>query len=818
VVKVKAKKNAKKNRQKANRQSKATRYWLAMGTMGAVMAYTAVGGQVLNSAFAGEGLRITKGHYVLAKAQEPVYSFDISPSPLDSVLNAFQRVTSLRVSLSNDNIRTVASPGVSGLFNAQQALKQLLTGTGITFRFLDERTVQLELKGISDSVEIQAGAPTISSTKYTEPLRNIPQTISIIPQAVIEEQGATTLRDVLRNVPGLTIAAGEGGAPAGDNLTLRGFSARNDVFIDGARDLSPQARDPFNLEQVEVVKGPASAFNGRGSTGGSINLVSKAPSPQTFYGFALNFGTDKTKRVTADINVPLEGIGLGKRTAFRLNLLAHESGVAGRDVIENQRWGIAPSIAFGLGTTTRLTLSYFKMKQDNISDYGIPWVPATNNVLVAFRDKPAPVRRNTFYGFKERDKEKLKADLFTLRFEKDFSDSLSLRNQLRYGDSTRDSIATPPRFASNDSTVIYRELRSWVTDDKIIDNQTDLRARFSTGKVQHTVTGGLAITRETNERVNRSAPNATTTLFNPNANDPYTGTLSVSPFVGNVKGNSLAAYAFDTVKFGDKFEVNGGLRYDYFDVKGVTTTPAPISKIDRLLSFRAGAVYKPKPNGSIYFGYGTSLNPSLEGLSYSTANTKIDPEKTHTYEAGSKWDLFKERFSLSGAVFRVDKDNARTPGLLPDDPPQVLDGQQSVNGLELAATGSLTREWKIFAAYTFLDSQIIKSNTKTEVGKQLQNTPKNSLNIWTIYQFQWKLNVGGGVRFVDSRFGNNTNTRQVNSYWTFDATAAYPLSNHIDLRLNLYNLNNAYYFDRLGGGHLIPGAARSANFSLGFRF
>jgi catecholate siderophore receptor len=819
-MKIRAKKNAKKNRKKAlaSGEKRGTRYWLAMGTMGALMAYSAVGSKTVIPAYAMEGIGNFKGSYVMAKAQTPVYPFDIPQGPLDNVLNAFQGVTGWRVQVANESIRNLTSPGVKGVLNAEQALKQLLSGTGLTFSFTDAKTIQLELKGPSDSMEVRGGASTITSSKYTEPLRDIPQTISVIPKSVIEEQAATTLRDVLRNVPGLTVAAGEGGAPAGDNLTLRGFSARNDVFIDNARDLSPQARDPFNLEQVEIVKGPASTFSGRGSTGGTINLVSKSPSILPFYGFTLNFGSDETRRATADLNLPLEQLGLGRRTALRLNLLAHESGVAGRDVVKNKRWGIAPSIAFGLGTQTRLTLSYFKMKQDNISDYGIPWVPATNNVLKDFRDKPAPVPRETFYGFEDRDSEKLDADLATIKFEGDFSDNLSLRNQLRYGYSTRDSIATPPRFASNDSTVINRELRSWVTKDEIWDNQTDLRAQFSTGKVRHSMVSGVAFTRETNERVNRTGPNSPTTLLSPNPNDKYPGTITVSPFVGDVTGNSLAIYSFDTAKFGEKFELNGGLRYDYFDVEGVTTVPAPISKIDRLLSWREGAVYKPKLNGSIYVGYGTSLNPSLEGLSYGTANTRIDPEKTYTFEVGSKWDLFIERFSVSGAVFSVDKDNARTPGALPDDPPQVLDGQQRVNGIELAATGSLTREWKILAAYTLLDSEIVKSNTLTEVGKELQNTPKNSFNIWSIYQFRWKLNVGGGARFVDRRFGNNTNTRQVDSYWTVDATAAYPLNEHMDLRLNLYNLNDAYYFDRLGGGHLIPGASRSANISLGFKF
>jgi catecholate siderophore receptor len=237
-----------------------------------------------------------------------------------------------------------------------------------------------------------------------------------------------------------------------------------------------------------------------------------------------------------------------------------------------------------------------------------------------------------------------------------------------------------------------------------------------------------------------------------------------------------------------------------------------------MVSWRAGAVYKPKPQGSIYAAYGTSLNPSLEGLSDNTANTAIEPEKTYTAEIGSKWDLVRDRLSLSGAIFRVDKTNARTPGVLPDDPPQVLQGRQRVDGIELGASGTILRNWTVLAGYSLLDAKIVDSNTATEVGRRLQNTPRNSFNIWSTYRFFGKLTVGGGPRFVGKRFGNNTNTRFVESYWTVEGMASYPLTNHIDLRLNLYNLNNAYYFDRLGGGHLVPGPARAANLSLGFRF
>jgi catecholate siderophore receptor len=405
-----------------------------------------------------------------------------------------------------------------------------------------------------------------------------------------------------------------------------------------------------------------------------------------------------------------------------------------------------------------------------------------------------------------------------LKFEKDFNDALSLRNQFRYANSSRDSIATPPRFASNNSTVINREMRSWITEDKIWDNQTDFIAHFSTGKIEHALVTGVNFTRENNTRVTRTAGNMPTTLLNPNPDDVFTGTILVNPIVGDITANSQALYVFDTAKLGSKWELNGGLRWDRFDADGIVTqTGAPDSRVDRMLNTRPGVVFKPASQGAIYASYGTSLNPSLEGLSYNTANTVIDPEKTYTLEAGSKWDFFSGRVLLSGAVFRVEKLNARTPGL-PGEPAQVLEGKQQVDGIELSVEGSLTKAWQVLAGYTLLDSATIESRNTAEIGKELVNTPRNSFNVWSTYTLTSGFHFGGGARFIDRRFGNTINTRFVDAYWTFDLMASYPISRHMDLKLNIYNLTDKFYFDRIGGGHIVPGPGRAAMLSTSFRF
>ena len=346
------------------------RYWiLSATTAGILVAYTIGESRAMNVAYTRND-RTNAAQFLIDKKANDVNHFNIPPGSLEEVAAAFEKETGWRV-IVPDNLKTVESTGVSGDYTTEQALQQILRDTGISYNFTALKTVSLKIQEVAEQVEVTGESSTISSPKYTAPLRDIPQTINIIDKETIEEQGATTLREVLQNVPGITVAAGEGGTPAGDNLTLRGFSARNDIYVDGARDLGPQTRDPFNLEQVEVVKGPSSTFSGRGSTGGTINLVSKTPQFNPLYDFSLMLGSDKTKRLTGDVNLPLEKLGLNERTALRVNFLAHDSNFAGREIIENNRWGVAPTLNLGLTNRSSLTFSYFHLDQENTSDYGI---------------------------------------------------------------------------------------------------------------------------------------------------------------------------------------------------------------------------------------------------------------------------------------------------------------------------------------------------------------------------------------------------------------------------------------------------------------
>ncbi|MGE0447219.1 MAG: TonB-dependent siderophore receptor [Vicinamibacterales bacterium] len=744
-------------------------------------------------------------------AQGAQQTFAIAAGTIGSVAQAFEAATGIRVTLANDMIRDLPSAGVRGRFTAQQALDRLLAGTGVGAAFTSDTAVTLDIR-TAEFVAVEGRTPDVNSPKFTQPLRDVPQTITVVPSSVIQAQGATTLRDVLRNVTGISIQAGEGGVPAGDNLSIRGFSARTDFFIDGIRDSGGYARDPFNVEQVEVVKGPSSSYSGRGSTGGSINLATKAPHLSAARSASIGLGSADYKRGTIDVNQPLAG-----GSALRLNAMWTDSETPGRDVVASERWGIAPSLAFGLGTQTRTTLSYSHLDQQNVPDYGIPWVPAANVPLSAHANRPAPVDFSNFYGLASRDYEDTKTDTVTAEVEHDFNSSVSLRTVARYGRTDRDSLITAPRFASNASTDVRRtDWKSRDQADAITAGQADLTTRFDTGRIGHTVVSGVEVARETSENWTRAElggeqPN--TDLFNPDPFQPYVSRLERDGGVTDAAAVSAAAYVFDTVALGSKVQLNGGVRVDRFSLDYFSHTAAGVDtrldRVDTMASWRGGVVVKPRPEGSIYGGVGTSLNPSTEGLSLSANTAEVDPEKTLSLELGTKWDAFGGRLGMNAAAFRTAKTNARTPGINPGDPPTVLDGEHVVSGIEVGANGAITRGWQLFGSYTFMSSEITRSNNAAEVGNEFGNTPDHSFSLWSTFRLPGDVEVGGGVQYVGDRFNNNTAARLAPAYWLVDAMAAYRVSERLTLRVNGLNLGDERYIDRVGGGHFIPGPGRS---------
>lgn len=662
-------------------------------------------------------------------------------------------------------------------------------------------------------ISVEADSPgykpgPVQSPKYSGPMRDIPRTITVVPKEVIQERGATSVTEVLRTQPGISLGAGEGGVPLGDRAFIRGFDARTDMYVDGVRDFGGFFRDPFNLEQIEIAKGPGSAYSGRGSTGGTINLVSKQPFQGNRYNGAVTLGTDLTKRATVDVNHSLAEYGIDG-AAFRINGMVHDADVAGRDEVEVMRWGIAPSLSFGLGGPTQLTLSYFHFSQDNIPDYGLPFDPATG--------APVDVDRDNFYGLVDRDFDEVDSDLVTAEITHRINQSWSLNNQARYGRTSKDFIVTKPEYTAGAATVV-RDDRSRDSLDTILINQTDVTGKFDTGWAGHNLTAGIELVRETSANRGRSIDDAANAaLFDPNPDDPYNGTITSAATRAESTTLTGAIYAFDTVNLGKYFDVVGGLRWDNFNTNFENAAGEKFDRFDSAVTWRAAGVYKPLPYGSIYFAYGTSINPSAEGLTLRASTDALEPEESETFELGTKWDLFDERISVSAAAFRTNKTNARTTA--PGDTVTVLAGEQRVDGVEFGVAGNVTEQLRLYGGYTFLDSEIESSRNPAEVGNRFANIAPHSFSLWSVYQFTPQIDGGFGAQYVARRYANNANTRWLPSYWRFDATVGYKFNQTVDFRINALNLTDETYFDSTHNGqHALVAPGRSVLFTTNVTF
>ncbi|MCC6415639.1 MAG: TonB-dependent siderophore receptor [Opitutaceae bacterium] len=695
------------------------------------------------------------------------------------------------------------------------ALTALLISGGATSLFAEDYAVENETPTVLPKVEVKdSKEQTLAAPKFSTPLIDTPQTITVIPKEIFDQQAVTSLRDILRNSPGITFQAGEGGTPAGDQMTIRGFSARTDMFVDGVRDLGGYSRDSFNLEQVEVSKGPSSSTAGRGSTGGSVNLVSKTPQLVASRTATAAIGTDDYTRATADINQPLDA-----DKAVRVNLMVTDAGMPGRDVVENTSWGVAPSFALGLGKPTKLIFSWQRLEQDNIPDYGMP--------RQVYSYDPA-VPSSNWYGLKARDYEKIEQDLLTAIVEHDNGKGFAIRNLTRFGSTYRDSVITSPRFNSGSTTVIRRsDWKSRDQEDEILANQTHVDLDLMLGNTNHAIAAGVEFSAEEQTNYTRVEDPATvlptTDVYAPNPNDPYNGNITRNGAYTQGKTDSVALYLFDNIFAGQRWQLNVGARYDILDADYKSVDAAglatPFHRKDDVFSTRAGATYKPTEKSSIYVGYASSFNPSNETLSLSATTVALDPEKTDSYEVGTKWSAFEDRLAFTFALFRTEKTNARTPGVNPNDPPTVLEGKERVDGAEFSIAGNLTREWTLFAGLALMDSEIVSSNTAGLAGQEFGLTPKATFNLWTTYRLPFGLTLGGGAQYMDSVFRNTAvNAESVPSYWLYNAMLAYPINDRISLQLNATNLLDEEYIDRIGGGHHIPGQARQVILSARFTF
>ncbi len=691
-------------------------------------------------------------------------------------------------------------------------------------------------------------AETASSPKFTQPLVDTPQTITVIRKELLEQQGAITLQDALRNTPGVTLLLGEGGnSNTKDNIFMRGFDTSGSIFSDGVRDLGGYVRDIFNIEQVEVVKGSSGSEYGRGAPSGSVNTVTKMPMAENFQAGTAAIGTDDQYRATGDINQTIND-----STAFRLNVMGQSMGVAGRDEVENTGWGFAPSITFGLGTATRTSIAYIHAEQDNVPDGGVPTVGlsgwASGNISA-----PRAVDPSNYYGATS-DYAKVEADQLTLRVEHDLGTQTTLRNTTRAGRSLLDQLLTAPSgvvTASDPADWEANRSRQprW-QENIIVTNQTNLSSTFDIGGMENTLSSGVEFIYE--EQTTRTltgagtqtsagaSPANRTDLWNPSVGDPVLG-RDVTRTGASSKGDTFtfAVYAFDTIKLTERWQLNGGLRLDQYTTRNTiisaptggpaTQTVTELKDSDLLLTWKAGVLFKPLPNGSIYLSTATSEQPpggsnfALNAAPNNINNPAMDPSEATTLELGTKWDLLDNRLALTAAIY----DTEVTNDLVQNDTGiPVQYGKKSVQGVELGAVGNITENWSISAGLAHMKTDV-EEGSATQSGADLNWSPEWSFTLWSTYRLPMDITVGGGARYMDSvsRSISNavtatTNMAYTEDYWVFDAYAAYPVTSNLTLQLNVYNLTDEEYIANLNnnGNRYTPGVARSALLTANFKF
>lgn len=719
-----------------------------------------------------------------------------------------------------------------------------------------------------DKVEVRGLRSFIVSPKFTQTLQNTPQTIQVIGRELLQQQGATTLTEALRNSAGVgTFYAGENGnTTSGDAVYMRGLDSSSSIFVDGARDLGSVSRDLFNIEQVEVVKGPAGTDTGRSAPTGAINMVSKQANLLAVVSGSVSAGVDGQQRATADWSTRL-----GAASALRLNAMWQDSDAPGRDHVNNSRWGLAPSLGFGLDGATRVWLNLLYVRQDNVPDGFVPtiglpgWTPQPGLERLVGN----PVDPSNFYGTRD-DHDDVTSRMATLLVEQDLADTLKLTNTLRWGETEQAYLLTAfmgtstaagtgnIKWTDPDDLATYTLARSNPTfkdqQNRILTNHLNLRADFGTDAVAHFLSAGLELTREEQDAhgIATTGSRPPANLYAPDWNDSGNYTWQRSGASSHGRTDTTALYVFDTVKVGERVLLTAGVRADRYQSEytatAVCTTVTPLPRggvacpagvahgtivptadledADTLLNYKLGLVYKPIEALSLYANAALSQQPpggsnfTLSTSATSLDNPNYEPQEARTLELGAKWAA-SEALTMNLAVFQTTVGNE----INTLETPPTQTAEKRVKGVEASVTGNITEAWNISLGYLYQDAEVVEGALAAVDGTpNLTYTPGNAFTSWTTYRLPFGLTIGGGVRHTgglhrgtDGALGTPAYTK---SWTVVDAMLSYPVNDALTLRLNAYNLADKQYVAAINksGYRYTPGTPRTYLLSADVRF
>jgi catecholate siderophore receptor len=677
-----------------------------------------------------------------------------------------------------------------------------------------------------------------SSGKFPEPLLNTPKTVTVLSKEVLADQNATTLKQAVLNTAGVTLGTGEGGNAFGDRFFIRGFDARNDVFLDGVRDAGVSVRENFFTEQVEILRGPASSFAGRGTTGGAINIVTKqATTERSFYNMDTTFATDHTKRVVLDVNQVIS-----PTLAIRAGGLFQDAGVAGRNYVKDDRDGGFIAAKWTPLDTVKLYANYIHTNLHGLPDFGVPYFRPGSPQAQYTSTAGGPytdfgVKRNTFYGLVNRDYYSIKQDIGTVGGEVAITPDLTLSNKTRVQRSVLDYIGTLPEGPNAAAATVSLNPQSRYQVTENVANQTEATYKFNVAGWRNTAVAGVEVSREIASI------------------DRYVGLSSESLPGGTTGGNitnainTKSGYLIDTANYNDLVILNGGIRYDDYGIKasgfgtknGVPNVFGAQEQHHGLPNFNVGMVLKPLPISSFYAAYATSSNPvgaefdgtsaQYGGLAPSlngNPNQIFGPEKNKAIEVGTKWELFDRHLLVTAALFQTEKENAResqnvgSPAAAAAIPgcvyPAGTIGNVScitagaaykIQGIDLGVGGKITDKWSVFGGLVLMKSEVTKSLIPspqpllfpTNVGLRLANVAHQSFSLLSKYQLTDVWEIGAQAVYRSKMYGGtflaaNQGT-SLPSYWRFDAFVEAKVDKNWTAKLFVANITNKLYYDAL---------------------
>jgi catecholate siderophore receptor len=692
-------------------------------------------------------------------------------------------------------------------------------------------------------------ADRLSSGKFTQPILNTPRSVTVLTKEVLEDKNATTLKDALRSTAGVTLGTGEGGNAFGDRFFIRGFDVRNDIFVDGVRDPAVSIRENFFTEQVEILRGPASTFAGRGTTGGAINIVTKQAADRNFYDADTTFGTDNTKRIVVDVNQVIT-----PAFSVRLDAMGQGANIAGRDYVFDDRWGTAGALKWTPQDWITVTANYSHTALDTLPDFGVPY---NRPALQPFTETGVP--RTQWYGFLYRDFQKVQQDLGTTNVAFKLSDALTITNKLRLEQAVNNYIGTLPESpnvtaANPQAWTVRLNPQSRYQLANIAVDQTEATLKFYTGPLQHTAVTGVEVSSErvsidsytglASEAIGGGAFNGTgsTTalLFNPpntlpfnNFNPRVTGNPTIIPV------DTKSAYLIETANYNDFILINGGVRYDDYNVSAYKQiNPQPVNAYSGMFNYNAGLVVKPVPAGSIYAAYATASKPvgsELDGTSSTygglnptaTINQIFAPEQSQAAEVGIKWELFDRHLLATGALFKTTVENARetVPTGFPGAGSIVAGAAYEVHGIDLEWAGKITDKWSVFGGVVLMQSSVTNSIVPSNIGAQLANFADTSFNTLTKYQLTPDLEIGAQATMRSKMYGGTLLAANqgtvLPSFWRFDTFLERKITENVTAKLFVNNIFNKTYYDAFyqsAAPFVLIAPGRSASLVISARF